>query len=606
MVLLLALLLLIPAAALLVPGGLQPAQAAPGAFSDEFSTDTLDSGWTWLDPLGDCSYSLTANPGYLRVSVPDGGHDMWPGFNYNSPRVTQPVAGDFTIETRVLFDPQYHAQHAGLLVWKDADNFLRLERRYSNDGQAVVICADVGGTGTIQQAIFSETTTYLRMVRQGNVFSSYYSSDGINWSLLADTTMAVVDPVEVGLMMVNSWQDNPTYADFDYFRFQQSAPTVTSIDPASGTNESVVSVTDLAGTGFIDGATVSLKKLGQADIAATNVMVVSDTSITCDFDLTGTATGTWDVVVTNPDTHEGVLSFGFRVSLGWGSLAAWGYNGYGQCDVPTGNDFIAVAGGENYGLALRSDGSLAAWGGRGNDYGQCTVPAGNDFVAIAAGYYHGLALRSDGSLRAWGFNLWGQCDVPSGNDFVAVAAGGNHSLALRSDGSLTAWGVGWYGLNTVPAGNDFVAISAGVSHSLALRSDGSIAAWGDISSGQCTVPAPNSGFTAVAAGGFHSLALRSDGSLAAWGLNDYGQVSSLPAGNDFVAVSAGGSHGLALRSDRSIAGWGYNDYGQCDVPAGNDFAAISGGGWHSLAIVQHPAPTVISIDPASGTKRRRR
>ncbi len=92
------------------------------------------------------------------------------------------------------------------------------------------------------------------------------------------------------------------------------APTVTSIDPASGSNDGTVSVTDLAGTGFLDGATVTLKKLGQADIAAGNVVVVYDTRITCDLDLDGVAAGTWDVVVTNLDTHEGVLAGGFTVN----------------------------------------------------------------------------------------------------------------------------------------------------------------------------------------------------------------------------------------------------------------------------------------------------
>ena len=53
-------------------------------------------------------------------------------------------------------------------------------------------------------------------------------------------------------------------------------------------------------------------------------------------------------------------------------------------------------------LALKSDGSLVGWGDNG--YGQTNVPAGNDFVAIAAGDYHSLALKSDGSLVGWGDN----------------------------------------------------------------------------------------------------------------------------------------------------------------------------------------------------------
>ena len=88
-------------------------------------------------------------------------------------------------------------------------------------------------------------------------------------------------------------------------------------------------------------------------------------------------------------------------------------------------------------LALKGDGSLIAWGD--NDFGQCNVPAGNNYVAVGAGLYHGLALRSDGSLVGWGRNSEGQCNVPAGNDFIKVAAGWDPRPGLRSDVSLAAW-----------------------------------------------------------------------------------------------------------------------------------------------------------------------
>ncbi|MCK4341553.1 MAG: hypothetical protein KAY37_07520, partial [Phycisphaerae bacterium] len=59
---------------------------------------------------------------------------------------------------------------------------------------------------------------------------------------------------------------------------------------------------------------------------------------------------------------------------GHGSIVAWGYNYDGQCDVPTPNtDFVALAGGGDHSLGLKSDGSIVAWGSNGS--GQCDVPA---------------------------------------------------------------------------------------------------------------------------------------------------------------------------------------------------------------------------------------
>jgi len=261
-----------------------------------------------------------------------------------------------------------------------------------------------------------------------------------------------------------------------------------------------------------------------------------------------------------------------------GSLVGWGWNRYGEADVPAGNDFVAIAVGRHYCLALRSDGSLVAWGR--NDYGEADVPPGSDFVAIAAGAHHCLALRSDGSLVAWGLNVSGITDVPPGTDFVAIAAGDRHSLALRFDGSLVGWGYNNYGQTDVPQGNDFVAIAAGGYHSLAIRSDGSLEAWGCNNDGQTDMP-PGSDFVAIAAGCSHSLAVRSDGSLIGWGWNWAG-LTDVPAGNDFVAIAACWNYSLAVRSDGSLVGWGF--CGQSDAPAGSDFVAIAAGEIHNLAL----------------------
>jgi hypothetical protein len=93
-----------------------------------------------------------------------------------------------------------------------------------------------------------------------------------------------------------------------------AAPTVTSITPNSGFNDGTVSITNLAGSNFQSGATVKLTKSGQPNINATNVVVVSSSKITCDFYLTGAATGAWNVVVTNPDSQSGTRPNGFTVN----------------------------------------------------------------------------------------------------------------------------------------------------------------------------------------------------------------------------------------------------------------------------------------------------
>ncbi len=92
------------------------------------------------------------------------------------------------------------------------------------------------------------------------------------------------------------------------------APTITGITPSSGQNTTSIGITNLAGTGFLTGATVKLTKTGQTDIAATSVTVVSATQINCTVNLTGKTVGPWNVVVTNTDTQTGTLTNGFTVT----------------------------------------------------------------------------------------------------------------------------------------------------------------------------------------------------------------------------------------------------------------------------------------------------
>ena len=100
-----------------------------------------------------------------------------------------------------------------------------------------------------------------------------------------------------------------------------------------------------------------------------------------------------------------------------------------------------------------------------------------DVIAVAAGAWHSLALRSDGTVLAWGDDSDGQCDVPlTLQPALTIAGGGYHSLALQANGSVVAWGADDYGQTNVPAGlSGVIGIAAGnvAQRGVAPRWDGS-------------------------------------------------------------------------------------------------------------------------------------
>lgn len=89
--------------------------------------------------------------------------------------------------------------------------------------------------------------------------------------------------------------------------------SVSSVNPAFAYNTGVVSISDISGSGFQNGASVKLALSGEDEIIASSVVVSSSTKISCSFDLTGKKTGAWDLIVTNSDGSSFTLPTAFTV-----------------------------------------------------------------------------------------------------------------------------------------------------------------------------------------------------------------------------------------------------------------------------------------------------
>jgi alpha-tubulin suppressor-like RCC1 family protein len=160
-----------------------------------------------------------------------------------------------------------------------------------------------------------------------------------------------------------------------------------------------------------------------------------------------------------------------------GSMWAWGDNEFGKLgyggttnDIPypirVGSDtnWASVSAGTSHTVAIKTDGSLWAWGsgasvGDGSTTGQRNSPVrigtDNNWASVSAGWGHTVAIKTDGSLWAWGWNEYGQIGegpsgsgtnkyapirVGTGNNWASVSAGWGHTVAIKTDGSLWAWG----------------------------------------------------------------------------------------------------------------------------------------------------------------------
>ncbi len=323
-----------------------------------------------------------------------------------------------------------------------------------------------------------------------------------------------------------------------------------------------------------------------------------------------------------------------------------------------GKTVVEMASSSEHSIALCSDGTLAEWGQfLGPDPRFLTnvaVPvavstagilSNKTVVAISPGIWGGLALCSDGTLAAWGddasYDLGDSSSVYPGGSavpvtvntdtnsalynrtVVAIASGASFYLALCSDGVLVAWGYNSFGqlgdgtdynspfynspwsralalpvsTNSALFGKEVIGIAAGQNHGVALCSDGTVADWGDNRSGQLgdgtttqrdlPVAVDTSGVLSnkivvvVAAGDSHNLALCSDGTLVAWGENFFGEIgdgttirrlvpvqvntSGVLSNKTVIKIACGVDYSMVLCSDGTLVAWGWDFYGQLGI-----------------------------------------
>ncbi|MFQ6041646.1 MAG: beta/gamma crystallin-related protein [Candidatus Poribacteria bacterium] len=201
-------------------------------FQDEFDRGQLRKEWRLEDQGG--GFFWRQQQGYAEFRAATG-HDLFHETNFDTPRLTQEVMGDFAIETRMRVTPQLQ-EYGGLLIWKNQDRFLRFEKTSATDPFRGDIRFErhIWRRRSLIKRISEMrhvNSLYMRLERSGQIFNAYASANGINWLDCGTAIMGVGDPISVGIYGIAPGRVAETVTQFDYFRIMRRSKEITRYRP---------------------------------------------------------------------------------------------------------------------------------------------------------------------------------------------------------------------------------------------------------------------------------------------------------------------------------------------------------------------------------------
>lgn len=196
--------------------------------TDEFNTDELGLQWQWHANPDKKWYSLTENPGSIRLyslqNLSQNGN-LWFVPNLLLQKFSAPA---FTVTTKINFHPDLENEKSGLVIMGREWAYLAMTK--SDEGLKLTMCTGVykrdnDGTKEIESVDMEQNSCYLRVQVDSNaVCSFYYSLDGKDYKFIGEKFKAVEGVwigAKVGLFNVNpNMTESKGFSDFDWFRFE--------------------------------------------------------------------------------------------------------------------------------------------------------------------------------------------------------------------------------------------------------------------------------------------------------------------------------------------------------------------------------------------------
>ncbi|QTH45287.1 DUF1349 domain-containing protein [Cohnella sp. LGH] len=138
--------------------------------------------------------------------------------NDDTGKVVQVAANeDLVLTNKIDYKSSQNYQQAGLLIWYDADHYIKVDRQYNNGNRLEFSGQGFSGSASIPEPLPGETI-YLRLDKAGYYYRAYYSTDGDYWTPIGGYGSSAASGAAKIRISASSFSAATGTAEFDWFR----------------------------------------------------------------------------------------------------------------------------------------------------------------------------------------------------------------------------------------------------------------------------------------------------------------------------------------------------------------------------------------------------
>lgn len=194
--------------------------------------------WTVQDDAS--NWSIDGEKDELTIRA-ERGSDWAGSTGTKSIFLTEPNSADgFTAVVKLHNKTTAHWEEAGLVFFKDHNNYVALERKHNGGDPKLAVTTEKNAQPGEDPRMndISNDVLWLKLVKNGDTFTGYYSEDGQAWTEIRSVTNDALSGGKVGVIACNS--ENKTPFTFSHFTLDEDPVPFAAAAQSPGVQSAVV------------------------------------------------------------------------------------------------------------------------------------------------------------------------------------------------------------------------------------------------------------------------------------------------------------------------------------------------------------------------------